>query len=40
MPRRLSPHETGDIDAMTPLPRTVYGPPDREETSLEDWLEN
>ena len=24
---------------MTPLPRTVYGPPDWEDASLEDWLE-
>jgi len=23
---------------MTPLPRTVYGPPDWEEASLSDWL--
>lgn len=28
----------GDTHIMTPLPRTVYGPPDWEEASLEDWL--
>ena len=30
----------GDTHVMTPLPRTVYGPPDWEDASLEDWLEN
>jgi len=29
----------GDTHVMTPLPRTVYGPPDWEDASLEDWLE-
>jgi hypothetical protein len=29
----------GDSHVMTPLPRTVYGPPDWEDASLEDWLE-
>ena len=29
----------GDTHIMTPLPRTVYGPPDWEDASLEDWLE-
>jgi hypothetical protein len=30
---------TGGItQIMTPLPRTVYGPPDWEEASLDDWL--
>ena len=24
---------------MTPLPRTVYGPDDWEDASLDDWLE-
>jgi hypothetical protein len=24
---------------MTPLPRTVYGPPDWEDASLDDWLD-
>ena len=28
----------GDQHIMTPLPRTVYGPPDWEDASLEDWL--
>ena len=28
----------GDTHIMTPLPRTVYGPPDWEEASLDDWL--
>ena len=32
--RPATPH------VMTPLPRTVYGPPDWEDASLEDWLEN
>jgi hypothetical protein len=29
----------GDQHIMTPLPRTVYGPPDWEDASLGDWLE-
>ena len=29
----------GDTQIMTPLPRTVYGPPDWEDASLEEWLE-
>jgi hypothetical protein len=29
----------GDTHIMTPLPRTVYGPPDWEEASLDEWLE-
>ena len=29
----------GDTHIMTPLPRTVYGPPSWEDASLEDWLE-
>ena len=29
----------GDTHIMTPLPRTVYGPPDWEDASLDDWLE-
>src|SRR5947207_139234 len=29
----------GDTHVMTPLPRTVYGPPDWEDASLEDWLQ-
>lgn len=28
----------GDTHIMTPLPRTVYGPEDWEDASLEDWL--
>lgn len=28
----------GDTHLMTPLPRTVYGPDDWEDASLEDWL--
>jgi hypothetical protein len=28
----------GDQQIMTPLPRTVYGPPDWEDASLDDWL--
>ncbi len=28
----------GDTHVMTPLPRTVYGPPDWEDASLDDWL--
>lgn len=30
----------GDTHIMTPLPRTVYGPDDWEDASLEDWLES
>ena len=30
----------GDTHIMTPLPRTVYGPPDWEEASLDGWLED
>jgi hypothetical protein len=29
----------GDTHIMTPLPGTVYGPPDWEDASLDDWLE-
>jgi hypothetical protein len=29
----------GDTHIMTPLPRTVYGPDDWEDASLDDWLE-
>jgi hypothetical protein len=29
----------GDTHVMTPLPRTVYGPPDWEDASLDDWLD-
>ena len=29
----------GDTHVMTPLPRTVYGPLDWEDASLDDWLE-
>ena len=29
----------GDTHVMTPLPRTVYGPADWEDASLDDWLE-
>ena len=29
----------GDSHIMTPLPRTVYGPDDWEDASLDDWLE-
>ena len=29
----------GDTHIMTPLPRTVYGPPGWEDASLDDWLE-
>ena len=29
----------GDTHVMTPLPRTVYGPEDWEDASLDDWLE-
>jgi hypothetical protein len=29
---------SGITQIMTPLPRTVYGPPDWEEASLDDWL--
>jgi len=28
----------GDTHVMTPLPRTVYGPPDWESANLDDWL--
>src|SRR4030095_2772346 len=28
----------GDTHIMTPLPRTVYGPPDWEDAALEGWL--
>ena len=28
----------GDTHLMTPLPRTVYGPDDWEDASLDDWL--
>ena len=28
----------GDTHLMTPLPGTVYGPPDWDEASLDDWL--
>ena len=30
----------GDAHVMTPLPRTVYGPEDWEDASLDDWLEH
>jgi hypothetical protein len=37
--RTASTFVTGGItQIMTPLPRTVYGPPDWEEASLDDWL--
>jgi hypothetical protein len=37
--RRSAGYVTGgDTHVMTPLPRTVYGPPDWEDASLEDWL--
>ena len=29
----------GDTHIMTPLPRTVYGPPDWEDASLDEWLD-
>ena len=29
----------GDTHIMTPLPNTVYGPPDWEDASLDDWLD-
>jgi hypothetical protein len=29
----------GDTHIMTPLPRTVYGPPGWEDASLDDWLD-
>jgi hypothetical protein len=29
---------SGDTHVMTPLPRTVYGPPDWDDTSQDDWL--
>ena len=31
---------TGDTHVMTPLPGTVYGPPDWDEASLSDWLDD
>lgn len=38
--RRSAQYVTaGDSHIMTPLPRTVYGPDDWEDASLEDWLE-
>jgi hypothetical protein len=38
--RRSAEYVTGgDAHVMTPLPRTVYGPPDWEDASLDDWLE-
>jgi hypothetical protein len=37
--RLAAGYVTGGItQIMTPLPRTVYGPPDWEEASLADWL--
>jgi hypothetical protein len=37
--RRSAEYVTGgDTHIMTPLPRTVYGPPDWEDAALEDWL--
>ena len=30
----------GDTHIMTPLPRTVYGPDDWEDASLDEWLES
>ena len=37
--RRSAEYVTGgDTHVMTPLPRTVYGPPDWEDASLDDWL--
>ena len=39
--RRSAEYVTGgDTHVMTPLPRTVYGPPDWEDASLDDWLAN
>src|ERR1700750_1609409 len=36
--RRSAEYVTGgDTHVMTPLPRTVYGPPDWEDASLDDW---
>jgi hypothetical protein len=38
--RRSAEYVTGgDTHIMTPLPRTVYGPDDWEDASLDDWLE-
>ena len=38
--RRSAEYVTGgDSHIMTPLPRTVYGPEDWEDASLDDWLE-
>ena len=38
--RRSAEYVTGgDSHLMTPLPRTVYGPEDWEDASLDDWLE-
>ncbi len=38
--RRSSGYVTGgNSHIMTPLPRTVYGPEDWEDASLDDWLE-
>lgn len=38
--RRSAEYVTGgDTHIMTPLPRTVYGPEDWEDASLDDWLE-
>ncbi|MEM7140424.1 MAG: hypothetical protein AAF548_05265 [Actinomycetota bacterium] len=37
--RRSAEYVTGgDTHVMTPLPRTVYGPPDWEAADLDDWL--
>jgi hypothetical protein len=37
--RRSAQYVTGgDTQVMTPLPRTVYGPPDWDDTSQDDWL--
>ena len=37
--RRSAEYVTGgDSHIMTPLPRTVYGPEEWEDASLEDWL--
>jgi hypothetical protein len=39
--RRSAEYVTGgDTHIMTPLPRTVYGPLDWEDASLDDWLES
>jgi hypothetical protein len=38
--RRSAEYVTGgDQHIMTPLPQTVYGPPDWEDASLDDWLD-